>query len=483
MNKKKSMRRTHPLSILIFLYRFLFLLILPLLRGFLSALNGNLKEWFTGVWIDVLVLFALIVISTLKWALFQYYMDKDTIELTYGIIFRHKITLPMRSVTTLSSLSSIWLRPFWISKVRIDTAARGTRKADFSFYVRRSEAHRIMRLRQEPKQLQDSCVCRYRPPIWSIVLLSVFTSNTLPGIIMVATFVSQAGKLLGQELSMLLRHTFEETARKIAFGLPPIAAAAALFLFIGWFAAFLMNLLQTKGLEIVRTAHRLQVSGGVLTQKRYSLHVQDISFIDIRQSLITRTLRLFSVYLNAIGFGKEQQDIAAIIPFSIKSRVLSRLSLLLPEFIPTKRTIKPARGAFLKFLLLPAIVLVSIPIAAAYGMRLFPIWADIIRFVGFMAALPALWFFGVRLVDLLSSGASKQREYYTMRYSNGFYLHTVIVAWEKITVIDIRQSIFQRFSNKCDAVILTRAEGRRHHILRTLHLDDCLRMFELRETD
>ncbi len=94
---------------------------------------------------------------------------------------------------------------------------------------------------------------------------------------MVSTFVSQAGKVLGEELSLLLRHTLEETARKIAFGLPPIAAAAALFLFIGWFAAFLVNLLQTKDLLTARTAHTLRVCGGALTHKRYSLRLSEIS--------------------------------------------------------------------------------------------------------------------------------------------------------------------------------------------------------------
>lgn len=483
MNQTERMRRTHPLSIFIFLYRFLFLLILPLLRGFLSTLHGRLAEWFAGVWLDILLLLFLIVLSTLKWAFFQYHMDKCHIKITYGILFRHTLSIPLRYVSTLSVLSSIWLRPFWIAKVRVDTAARGIRKADFSFYVRQSEARRILHLRNEPEQIRDGVACKYRPATWSLVLLSVFTSNSLPGILMVATFVSHAGKVLGNELSLLVRHTFEETARKIAFGLPPIAAAAALLLFIGWFAAFLMNLLQTRGLEIIRTEHTLKISGGVLMKKCYSLRCGDISFVDIRQSLLTRMLGLYSVYLNAIGFGKEQADIAAIIPFSVKSRVLNRLALLLPEFVPAQRTIRPGHNAFLKFLFWPAVYCVLIPTAAAYGMHLFPTLANIIQFVGAMIALPVLWYFGVRLLDMISSGVSKQDEFYTIRYSIGYYLHTVIVSWEKITVIDIRQNPFQRRSKKCDAAILTRAEGRKRHILRAFRLEDCLRMFGLQETD
>jgi len=483
MNKPDSLRRTHPFSIFLYLYRFLFLLMIPLLRSFFSALNGGLAQWFAGAWIDVLLVLFLFLISTLKWMNFKYNMDSNEFHLTYGILIRHKLRIPMHRISTLSALSSVWLRPLRITKIRIDTAARGIKKADFSFYVRQSEAYRILELRSEPLQNQNGVPNEYRPGIWSIVLLSLFTSNTFPGIVMVSTFVSQAGKLLGEELSVLLRHTFEETARKIAFGLPPIAAAAALFLFIGWFVAFLVNLLQTKDLLTTRTTHTLRVSGGILMRKRYSLRLSEISFVDLRQSLLTRLLRLYSVYLNAIGFGKEQADIAAIVPFSRKTRVLSHLSLLLPEFVPSDRTLRPGRGAFLKFLLWPAVYCALIPVSAAFAMRLFPLWAEVIRFVAFMAAAPAVWYFGVCMLDFVSSGLSKEENYYTIRYSSGFYLHTVVVSWQKITVIDLRQSIFQRRSKKCDVSVLTRAEGRTHHKLRAFYLEECLSLFGLGDND
>lgn len=471
--------RTHPFSIFLYLYRFLFLLIIPLLRSFFFALQGNLAQWFRGTWIDVLLVLVLFLISTLKWMNFKYHLDNYELYLTYGILFRRKMRIPMRHISTLSASSSLWLRPLRITKIRVDTAARGTRKADFSFYVRREEAKRILELRNEPLQNLAGVSHEYRPGIWSIVLLSLFTSNTFPGIVMVSTFVSQAGKLLGEELSILLRHTLEETARKIAFGLPPIAATAALFLFVGWFAAFLVNLLKTKDLLTVRTADTLRVSGGVLMHKRYSLRLSEISFVDLRQSLLTRLLRLYSVYLNAIGFGKEQADIAAIVPFSRKTRVLSRLALLLPEFVSSDRKLRPGRGAFLKFLLLPAVYCALIPFSAAFAIRLFPLWADVIRFAAFMAAAPASWYFGVRILDYLSSGLSKAESFFTVRYSSGFYLHTVIVPWRKITVVELRQSIFQRRSNKCDVSILTRAEGRKRHKLRAFYRNECLDLFGL----
>lgn len=479
MTRQNRLLRTHAFSVFLYLYRFLFLLIIPLLRSFFFSLQGDLVQWFQGAWIDVLLVLLLFLISTLKWMFFKYNMDSNSFYLTYGILFRRKMQIPLRNISTLSASSSVWLRPLRITKIRVDTAARGTRKADFSFYVRWSEADRILELRNEPLQNQNGVSSEYRPGIWSIVLLSLFTSNTFPGIVMVSTFVSQAGKVLGEELSLLLRHTLEETARKIAFGLPPIAAAAALFLFIGWFAAFLVNLLQTKDLLTARTAHTLRVCGGALTRKRYSLRLSEISFVDLRQSLLTRLLRLYSVYLNAIGFGKEQADIAAIVPFSRKTRVLSRLSLLLPEFVPSDRTLRPGRVAFLKFLLWPVVYCALIPVSAAFAMRLFPLWSEVIRFVAFMAAMPAIWYFGVRALDFVSSGLSREKNFFTVRYSSGFYLHTVVVPWKKITVINFSQSIFQRRSNQCDISILTRAEGRTHHKLRAFYLEECLDLFGL----
>ena len=78
----------HPFSILTFLYRFLFLLIIPLARGFISALTGDIFSWVRGAWFDILIVALIIILAYQKWEHFQYHMDINGVYIATGIFFR-----------------------------------------------------------------------------------------------------------------------------------------------------------------------------------------------------------------------------------------------------------------------------------------------------------------------------------------------------------------------------------------------------------
>lgn len=463
---------------LTFLYRFLFLLIIPLARGFLSALTGDLISWLSGAWMDILTVLLIFLLAWKKWDCFEYHMDINGLYYTSGIFFKRNTFIPAGRISTCTLMRPFWLRPLKVTRLRVDTIARGANKADVSFYVSEREAVRILALcRGLPEKSEQEVRAAYRPRISGVVFLSLFTSNSFLGIVFISTFISQAGQILGQELSGLLLATFEELSRRVAFGLPPIAAGVAIALLVGWLVAFLLNLLQTKNLCTLRVGDDLHVSGGVLVEKEYFLRARDINFVDIRQSLLTRLLGRYSVFLNAIGFNKDKSDISAIIPFSNREKTRDHLSRLLPEYAVSTRTLRPNLGAIFKFLIDPFWPCVLIPAGTLLACWLLPNWVGLISFAGFMLLLPALWFLGVRIVDFLSSGVSRCGEYYTLRYSNLYYLHTVVFSYDKIALVNIRQSILQRGDRKCDLKVSTRSEGRFRHHIRNLDWGGVLAIF------
>lgn len=478
MDRSAVAVRAHPLSIAAYLYRFLYLLIIPVARGFISGLTGGLIAWLAGAWLDIVIVLLIVVLSVLKWRCFRYHFDINGVYYTTGIIFQQQAFIPMHRIAILSTMNPFWLRPMRVVKLRVDTIAKNPKKADVSLYLKAEEAARIMRLREQETLADDGVQCEYRPPIMGVVLLSLINSNSFIGIVLISTFISQSGQILGEQIPGLFISTFEEISRQLAGGLPPIAAGMAIFLLLGWLVAFLISLLQTKNLCTRRTADTLHVSGGVLVEKDYALRNQDISFVDIRQSMLTRLLGLYSVFLNAIGFGKERSDIAAIVPFSTRTNALKQLGRLLPECKLTQRVLKPNAGSIFKFIIDPFWPCVLVPASAVVAAWFLPDWFELIRFAGWMLSVPAFWFMGVRLLDFCSSGVSRVDEYFTLRYSSWYYLHTVIISYDKLSLINIRQSILQRGDNKCDFVVSTRAEGRRTHHLRNLDWDGCVELFE-----
>lgn len=225
--RKAASVHAHPFSTLTFLYRFLFLLIIPLARGFLSALTGDLLSWISGAWMDILTVLLIFLLAWKKWDCFKYYMDECGVFYTSGIFFRRETFIPVDRICTCAVMRPFWLRPLKVARLRVDTIARGANKADVSFYVGEREAARILSLcRGVPEESADEVHAAYRPRISGVVFLSLFTSNSFLGIVFISTFISQAGQILGQELADLMLATFEELSRRVAFGLPPIAAAS-----------------------------------------------------------------------------------------------------------------------------------------------------------------------------------------------------------------------------------------------------------------
>lgn len=481
-------RRTHPISIFFFLSRFLYLLLIPLLRGLTALFTGGLLAWISGAWLDLLILFLIVILAHQHWLQFKYYTDDNSIHYTIGIFYRQVGAIPFRHVSTLSIQQHFWLRPIRVVKLRVDTLAMGKGKADLQLFLHRAEAQRILRLHPHlPADITKLPLALERPRTHELLFLSFFTSNSLLGILFLSTFISQAGRMFGSYLSDLLSRYFMLLADQFApvmtiatilFQIPPIATALALLLLGGWLIAFTVNLLQVKNLQVARYPNGLLIQGGLLTRKTYSVPYVKISFVDVRQSLLTRVLRLFSVFLNAAGMGKERSDISAIIPFSTKRRCLQQLDALLPEYHPTDRSLKPNGGAIMKFILDPLWPCILIPLAAILGAWLLPRWAGIIRFLGLMLSIPAFWWLGVRLLDFVSSGVSRSGKYITMRYSEMYYLHTVVFSADKISLVNIRQSILQRTDKKCDLVVSTFAESGTTHHVRNLDWDGTAQLFD-----
>ena len=127
-----ELRRPHPLYAVVSLSRYLYLLLLPLARGFISAWGGGVAAWLEGAWFDLCILGLLFGLGGLLWLCTQYRADKEGIFLTTGIFRRREVLLPAGKITCLSAVQPFYLRPFRAVFLRADTPAGSYKRADFS---------------------------------------------------------------------------------------------------------------------------------------------------------------------------------------------------------------------------------------------------------------------------------------------------------------------------------------------------------------
>lgn len=473
---------THPISLVQMIWRFLFLLIFPAARGFLIALSGgNIAEWLDGAWKDILIIFAILLLTFAQWWCLWYRWDPAGLFIRKGVLFRRQMFIPSAKIITMSVTYPFYLKPVRGVRLRVDTWAGTGKSTDISLILSKKAARDIFKSREAELEDENFSLREYHPKGLYITCLSAILSSSFAGMLFFATFISQTGSLLGQEFADRITGTFERLTRTMAWGLPPATVALAYLIIFGWLYSFVRNLIRHGNFVVRRKKNELLIDSGVITNRRYSIRLSEINYIDIRQSLLTKLLGLYSVFVNAVGYGKEKDDISAMIPANLWDRLQRHLHFLLPEFSASPRQVKPNAGALFRFILDPLLPTLAIPVAGSVLAVLFPSWADFTYSITWMSMIPCLWFLTVRLLDFFSSGIGRQGDIFTLRYSKGSQLHTVILPQSRISQVVLRQSPIQAFDRRCDLLVYSLSEKRTCHHLRNLDVAQVLEIFHCNE--
>ena len=467
--------RAHPIMIVSNLWRVLYLSIVPVLRGFFFALQGGLARWLQSAWIDILLLIFMVAVAVLRWRRTRYLLSESVMRVETGLLMRKQADIPWERMVTVSVVQPFYLWPFRAVQLRADTLGGSYKDADISLLLSPAQANQIFEFCREVPPKQEPR--EYSPQPSSVLALSLLTSNSLAGILFISAFVSQSGKLLGREFSQSLLGTVENFARTVAFGVPPAAAVIAYVLLAGWAIGFLFTFTRYQNFAVSRRANTIAISGGIFTKREYNLRSQEINFLDIRQSVITKMLRLYSLYISAVGYGKQKDDISCIIPTEDEGDFSQIRERLFPELAPTPRAIAPNWRGLIRFIG-EGIFFCAVVLAAMFFLRhIFPNWNGFILFVGIMSLAPAVFFLVVRCFEFATGGISFDGKNYTLRYSFGFSLHTVVVPAEKIVQIELKQGFFQKFGTSCDLLVSIKAENRSVHRVRALNKIELEKLF------
>ena len=467
--------RCHPIQIVANIWKLLILLIIPIIRGLFNAFTGDLVSWLSGAWFDISIVLVILGLGIIQWYCKVYYADNTGITLEQGILIKKTSFIPKENILSLVVTKSFFLRPFNALRVRADTLGGSFKNADFNVLLTKKQTQ-ILKENLSDKNIEYHNL--YKTNLIYVIALSLITSNSFAGILIITTFISNLGEALGKELSERIYDTFHLVSQKLAFGIPPAAANIAFLLFIGWFVTFVKNVIKYRNLTVSKNSRCINVKGGIFTVNDCNIAPRSFICLDIRQTLLTKMMGIHSIFVHAIGLGKYENDVSALIP-GVKSKHLNMaVKDLSPKFIPTKPTLKPNLGAILRFIADPLYFCISIPLITYILILIYPDWRDFLLSIAALPMVAALWFLVVRIIDLFTSGISKKNGCYTIRCSKGFYFHTVIIPKEKIAAVKTRQSIFQKLDKRCDVFIYTCSEGITMYRCRNLLKPDVLKIFK-----
>lgn len=410
---------------------------------------------------------AIIILGGLNWFTTCYSEEGGFIFYRSGIIFKKYAVIPKNKIITVVTERSPICRTVGAVKFYMDTLSSKSREFDFLFILSKKAADELI----AGQTLMGSAAPQktYKPYIGDTALLALFTSNSLGGIVLVATAISNIGKVAGRALTKRIFGAVAEIIKRLAFGIPVMAAYIGYTIVLGWIIVFVKNVLDHHNFRVLRQNGHLEIESGFLTLTHNIVDVKYIDAIEIRHTITSKIFKVCTVFLHATGYGKANKNLGVVMP-ALKDSDCEEILKNFFDKHPTQNNAGADKRCWYRFILLPLIyILLWVAAGVAAGVYFKPI-RDFLFAILLLGIAPVIWLFVISLWDYFTGGIGKDGDLYTLRYSSMFNLQTVIISEEKIVKKEVIQSAYQLANNLCDLKIYESSENQKCYTLKALSL-------------
>jgi len=465
------MCREHPLKILKYSVKNIWLLIFPLLRGIYTYhFDKNwFYSWVQGAWFDIAILGAIIIFGFTRWAFSRIDFTADELVHRDGVFVRVNTYIPFRNISSVTVERPIYMAPFGAMRFRCDTRAGIFKTVDLKLLVSNRTRRKIMEHMldvDEKKKIEGIP----QPTALSILLFSVFFSSGFSGTVYLATFFFKGGDIAYNIISRSLNIITLETAKiteKLVLKIPTAAIFIGVFFIASWFLSFLVNLFRYGKFNIECDKNCMKVGYGIIDRKEYRIKNSHINYTDLRQNLIMKLFGAVAVNISCAGYGSSKNRLPVLLPVKHEKSLGKNLQVIgIYSGIDNDYSAQPAGIG--SYLLIPLLIAALIIPSHDWIARLFPRFAELSFFVAVMLEIPAVWFIIVKFVALLTSGVALYDDKIMIRCSAWTRFHTVVSEKNKIVKMELEQNLLQALSGRCAMSIWFEGEEHRRFKIKAM---------------
>lgn len=460
--------RQHPIKIIGYTSKTLWLLLIPLVK-YLVALKFDIHSWIMSNWVDILVIAVIIAFAILRWVFIFFEIDEKSMTSHTGYFGLAATRLAFSSVTTVSVHQSSLQRLFGASTLYIDTDANSVSKTDIVLVLPKKRAEHILRLitDESAQGVKYTVESKKR----SQLAFSLFFSSTLSGVVIFAGLLFEASRIVDRKIEVMLLNTAAGEISKYTKKIPFIIVILALVIIGGWLLSFVANLMRYWHFSVTRHGGRLTVKSGIWTLRHDVMDRERICYYDITRSLMMKVFRICTINVYCTGYGKRRSEIPTIAPITTDKEVDKTLSVLMPRFKRPKTTLTTGKREIWRFICIPVVIFLFVPILRQTAILIFPRWVSEINIVSFIFSVPCIWMIIVKLFAAFSTGIGFNDSCCVLDYCSFYKFHRVVVKRDKITRVAILQTWAQEKAGYCSVEICTENEKHRPHLIKHLPVD------------
>lgn len=458
------MYHEHPIKILKYSAKNIWLLIFPLLRGIKSfRLSSDFfYNWVRGAWFDILIVGLIVIFGMLRWRCSEITIGDSSITHINGLFFKVKTVIPYRNISSLTFERPFYLSPFRAVKFRCDTSSGIFSSADMKLTINERLCS-VIRENMPDISGRNSSDAAPESTALSVILFSMFFSSGLSGAVYMAAFFFKGGdiarKIIGEYLKRISVGT-EKVAGSHLLKISDAAFGIGVFFIGAWLISFIINIQRYARFKVAMDDKCLKLSYGAITRRDYRIMSAHINYTDLRQNLIMKLFRAITVHISCSGYGDGRRSLPVLLPVKSEKNMSRELEAMdVPDRAGSEFRPKGIRNLwqYIWMPVLPAVL--SFPIHRIVS-GFVPELYELTLFCAIMAEVPAVWFTAVKIGAFITSGISLYDDKIMVRCNKWTTFHTVIADRRKLIQFELEQTLFQKRRKACSVSFWF--EGEKH---------------------
>ena len=477
------MYHEHPLRIMRYSFKNIWLLIFPLIRGatVIKFDPAGFYAWIQGAWLDIAIIGIILLFGFVQWYFSMIQITESAVIHQNGVFIKVTTTIPIENISAVTSEQLFFLIPLKAMTFRCDTRAGFFKSSDMKLLVTTKVGKELMS--HIPKLEKDKSDMDFpEPTVLSVLLFSVFFSSGFSGAVYIATFFFKGGDIahnLVSEWVAKITETTEKISEKLILRIPQAGIIVGMFFLTTWLLSFIVNLLRYLRFKVSADKKYINISCGITKRKEYRIRTDYINYTNLRQNLIMKICGAVSVNISCSGYENSSRQLPVLLPMRKESNLGNGLEKI---GISSRKKLdfRPKTSAFMTYTFMPCLMIVSVYLLYCLADKYIPQLAELSYFLLVMAEIPLVWLMSVKIASLLKSGITIDGDKIIVRCSEWTSFHTVIAEKKKVVSVEVNQSIFQRITNKrCHVSIWFTGESKSKFTVKAIDVADAEKICNL----
>ena len=444
--------RAHPVYIYSFLKRFLFVLILPVLKGLIQYI---FYRRVSGVLLlEGIALGLIILLSVIKLLSFGISVSSEELCIKEGLFFRKTAVIQRKSLSNITFTRHFLLDLVGAVGVSVNTEAGSYGKRDFKFKLSKQDAKRLEDLVYGRKPQIE-----LRFPVRRIALVSASTSSAITGLVVGVPVINRIGKLLNIGLLKILNDISGFSIGIKTYFSPAVNTATVILLVI-YGISFIIALERNFFFRVSTDPEKIEVMSGLYFRRKRIFRKRDINDICIDQTPLMRIFKTGTMRVSIGGYGGEKGERATIVPAMRRNHIKRRFAQGFPILGEGGDFVKPEKSGLTRrrFLLLPNVYAVSCVAILGSLTLMFPAFERLTSFI-LLVLLIFDCFYAYISVGAMNFSGISLGETVAVRTTARFTERELFVKSDKIGIIKVIKTPADIKYGTCKLRLTVRSES------------------------